>query len=313
MDIFPVLTAFLDKPVDPLDAEYVLFGAPLDMTTSNRRGARFGPDAIRRESRFLDTFSQRFKMDWDDLMLADIGNIRCESLDTCLGNIESVINCHHTLFPVMLGGEHTITLGALRALKPDLVVVWASGNNKKQVDKLIKMGLTVFISEPRQITDIYKTIQRFGKLAGTNNIAEKSAEKFIKYYEYLKEKYSNKEKVKIFYQFWNKPLMTINGQHIISNIINLCGGTNVFAKLNSLTPIISIEAVIASQTDVIVVGSNNEKKSKWISEWKPWLHLAAVKKDHLYFIDPDLLNRMGPRILSGADQLCELLDKARKN
>ena len=212
-----------------------------------------------------------------------------------------------------VSGYPSMDIERIVSLKPDLVVVWASGNNKEQVKKLVELGLTVFISEPRQVNDIYKTIRRFGKLAGTNNIAEKSAENFINHYKYLKETYSNKEKVKVFYQFWNKPLMTINGQHIISDIINLCGGTNVFSKLNSLTPIISIEAVIASQTDVIVVGSNNEKKSKWLSEWKPWLHLAAVKKDHLYYIDPDLLNRMGPRILSGADKLCELLDKARKN
>ena len=212
-----------------------------------------------------------------------------------------------------VSGYPSMDIERIVSLKPDLVVVWASGNNKEQVEKLVELGLTVFISEPRQVNDIYKTIRRFGKLAGTNNIAEKSAENFINHYKYLKETYSNKEKVKVFYQFWNKPLMTINGQHIISDIINLCGGTNVFSKLNSLTPIISIEAVIASQTDVIVVGSNNEKKSKWLSEWKPWLHLAAVKKDHLYYIDPDLLNRMGPRILSGADKLCELLDKARKN
>ena len=212
-----------------------------------------------------------------------------------------------------VSGYPSMDIERIVSLKPDLVVVWASGNNKEQVEKLMELGLTVFISEPRQVDDIYKTIRRFGKLAGTNNIAEKSAENFINHYKYLKEKYSNKEKVKVFYQFWNKPLMTINGQHIISDIISLCGGTNVFSNLNSLTPIISIEAVIASQTDVIVVGSNNEKKSKWLSEWKPWLHLAAVKKDHLYYIDPDLLNRMGPRILLGADKLCELLDKARKN
>ena len=212
-----------------------------------------------------------------------------------------------------ISGYPSMDIEKIVSLKPDLVVVWASGNNREQIRKLSEMGLTVFISEPRRIIDIYKTIKRFGKLAGTNKIASKSAEKFIHHYEYLKEKYSNKEKVKVFYQFWNKPLMTINGEHIISNIINLCGGTNVFSELNSLTPIISIEAVLASRTDVIVVGNNDEKKSKWISEWKPWLHLAAVKKNQLYFIDPDLLNRMGPRILQGADQLCGLLEKARIN
>ena len=210
-----------------------------------------------------------------------------------------------------ISGYPSMDIERIVSLKPDLVIVWASGNNREQIRKMSEMGLTVFISEPRKIIDIYKTIKRFGKLAGTNKIAAESAENFIKHYESLKEKYSNRKKVKVFYQFWNKPLMTINGQHIISNIINLCGGNNVFSKLNSLTPIISIEAVIASRTDVIVVGSNDERKSKWISEWKPWLNLAAVKNNHLYFIDPDLLNRMGPRILQGADRLCKLLDNAR--
>ena len=211
-----------------------------------------------------------------------------------------------------ISGYPSMDIERIVSLKPDLVVVWASGNNREQIRKLSELGLTVFISEPRQIMDIHKTILRFGKLAGTSKIAEKSAGKFIQYYKYLKEKYSNKDKVKVFYQLWNKPLMTINGQHIISNIIDLCGGKNVFYKLKSLTPIISIEAVIASRTDIIIVGSNDDRKLKWISEWKPWLNLAAVKKNHLYFIDPDLLNRMGPRILQGADRLCELLDKARK-
>jgi len=119
-----VLTPFLDKSIDPMEADYVLFGAPLDRTTTNRSGTRFGPDSVRKESALLDTFSQRSGLDWDDLGLADIGNIECKSVETCLSNIEALIKSYGSKFPVMLGGEHTITLGALRALKPDLVVVF---------------------------------------------------------------------------------------------------------------------------------------------------------------------------------------------
>ncbi len=119
----PCLTTFLEKPVAADGAEYILFGAPLDKTSSNRKGTRFGPGAVRKESTYLDTYSQRTGLDWDDLSLADIGDVDCSSIDSCLTDIEDVIKTHDAV-PFMLGGEHLITLGALRATKPDLVVVY---------------------------------------------------------------------------------------------------------------------------------------------------------------------------------------------
>lgn len=119
----PTLQPFLDKPTDPEGAEYILFGAPLDETTSHRRGTRFGPGAIRRESRHLDTYSVRAGLDWGDLSLADVGDLECRDVPGALEGIEETVDSFRG-FPVMLGGEHTVTLGALRSLKPDLVLVF---------------------------------------------------------------------------------------------------------------------------------------------------------------------------------------------
>ncbi len=119
----PTLQPFLDKQTDIEGAEYILFGAPLDETASNRSGARFAPGAIRRESRFLDTFSVRTGLDWGDLSLADIGDVDCADVPKALGGVEETVGSFEG-FPVMLGGEHTVTLGALRSLEPDLVVVF---------------------------------------------------------------------------------------------------------------------------------------------------------------------------------------------
>ncbi|MBN2334838.1 agmatinase [Candidatus Bathyarchaeota archaeon] len=119
----PTLQPFLDKPTDAEGADYVLFGAPLDKTTSNRKGTRFAPAAIRRESTFLDTYSVRTGLDYGDLSLADVGDIACPSVEEALRSVEETIGSFNGL-PVMLGGEHTVTLGALRALEPDLVVVF---------------------------------------------------------------------------------------------------------------------------------------------------------------------------------------------
>ncbi len=119
----PTLQPFLDKKTEVEGAEYVLFGAPLDETTSNRSGARFGPGAVRRESRYLDTFSVRTGLDWGDLSLADIGDVECPDVPKALGGVEETVDSFSG-FPVMLGGEHTVTLGALRSLEPDLVLVF---------------------------------------------------------------------------------------------------------------------------------------------------------------------------------------------
>ncbi len=123
MPTIPTISPFLDKPVDPGGADYIVFGAPLDKSSSNRKGTRFGPDAIRRESAYLDTYSQRTDLDWDDLRLADIGDVEFMDVESCLVGIEELIKSTDKV-SFMLGGEHLITLGALRAIKPDLVIVY---------------------------------------------------------------------------------------------------------------------------------------------------------------------------------------------
>ena len=210
-----------------------------------------------------------------------------------------------------VGGYPSLDLEKIISLKPDLVIAWASGNNKTQVDKLRAFGINVFMSEPRYPEDIAKTIRRFGVLAATNKVAMKASGDFLQHYHSLQKRFSNKKKVKVFYQIWNKPIMTISGGHLISKVIELCGGENVFANLKTLTPRISLEPVLASKSEVIISGGMGKARPEWLDEWKSWPELPAVKNGQLYFIDPALMQRVGPRILQGADKLCELLDKAR--
>lgn len=121
----PTLQPFIDTSATFEEAHYILFGAPIDLTASYRSGSRFAPTAIRQASLYMETYSLRTGLDWGDVVVADIGDVK--NLDTvreAIGNIEEVVKKFHGAgkVPVMLGGEHTVTLGALRALKPDLVV-----------------------------------------------------------------------------------------------------------------------------------------------------------------------------------------------
>ncbi|MCX6648243.1 MAG: agmatinase [Candidatus Bathyarchaeota archaeon] len=123
----PVPELFFEKSGKPEDADILLFSAPLDRTTSYRGGSRFAPTAIREASQYMESYSVRTGLDWDDLSLADIGDIvEAGEVEPAVENIRRVVEEIAALgkLPAMLGGEHTITLGALRALRPAAVVVF---------------------------------------------------------------------------------------------------------------------------------------------------------------------------------------------
>jgi agmatinase len=122
----PVPELFFEKSGEPEDADILLFGAPLDRTASYRGGSRFAPTAIREASQYMESYSVRTGLDWDDLNLVDIGDILESEVEPAVENIRRVVEAIKGMgkLPAMLGGEHTITLGALRAIKPDAVVVF---------------------------------------------------------------------------------------------------------------------------------------------------------------------------------------------
>jgi iron complex transport system substrate-binding protein len=119
----------------------------------------------------------------------------------------------------------------------------------------------------------------------------------------------------VFYQVWDQPLMTLNGDHMVSDVIALCGGRNVFAKLEPLVPTVSTEAVLAANPEAIFTAAPGATKPDTtlpqLDTWRAWPSLKAVANNNLFAIDGDLINRPAPRIAQGAQQMCDDLDLAR--
>lgn len=210
-----------------------------------------------------------------------------------------------------VGDYANLDLEGIVALKPDLVMGWQSGNPPAAVARLRAMGLQVHLSEPGRIEDIAGEMERIGRLAGTEAVANAAANAFRERHARLAARYSPRPPVTVFYQIWKQPLMTINSKQIISDAIRLCGGRNVFAQLQGLAPTVSVEAVIAANPEVIVASGMGESRPEWLDDWKRWNTLTAVARDNLYFVPPDLLQRHTPRILDGAEKLCAHLEAAR--
>lgn len=210
-----------------------------------------------------------------------------------------------------VGGYTSVDLEAVAALKPDLVIAWKSGNRNAHLDRLAALGIPVFVNEPRHLDDVARSLRTLGQLAGTDAAAEQAASQFGQRRDALRVRYAERPRVPMFYQIWNQPLMTINGEHLISDVIRLCGGENVFASLTQLAPNIGVEAVLAANPEVIVASGMGESRPEWLDQWKRWPALQATVAGNLYFIPPEIVQRHTPRILDGAQRLCEQLEEAR--
>ena len=209
-----------------------------------------------------------------------------------------------------VGSGYQLDIEAIVGMKPDLIIAWRSGNSREQLDRLESMGFTVYYSEPEVLTDIAKNIRGIGKLLGSQSMADEKADEFMLGIEQLKKKYKHTKKVTVFYQVWNQPIFTINRQHVISHILELCGGENIFKELRVISPQVDIESVIKRNPSVIIAGVG-EGRADWLSEWSRWPNIDAVKNQQVYGINADLIVRHTPRILQGATQICELLEKSR--
>jgi iron complex transport system substrate-binding protein len=216
-----------------------------------------------------------------------------------------------------VGDNRALDLERIAALKPDLIVVWRHGNAQQQLDRLREMHIPLFFSEPHHLDDVATSLTRLGVLLGTEKTAQDAANTYRGQIAQLRATYAQRAPVSVFYEVWDQPLMTINGESMISDAIALCGGRNVFAALRPLVPTLSTEAVIAANPDAIVTASPGattpDRPLPALERWRAWPQLKAVAHDNLYAIDGDLLTRAGPRIAQGAQKLCEDLQRARTN
>lgn len=210
-----------------------------------------------------------------------------------------------------IGDSFAVDSERVLRLKPDLIVVWLHGNSDAQLEQLRRLGIPVFSSEPRRLSDIASTIRLFGRLTGNERVAEEAAKTFEQQVAALHSAYAERPPVTVFYQVAERPLLTINREHIIDDVLNLCGARNVFADLPALTPSINPEAVAARDPEAIVTSGGEPGNETGFALWSKMKSLRATRRHNYILLLSDLISRQSPRILEGARALCDEVDKVR--
>ncbi|MGD9107577.1 MAG: cobalamin-binding protein [Gammaproteobacteria bacterium] len=198
------------------------------------------------------------------------------------------------------------------SLHPDLVLAWQGGNPSEQINQLRKLGITVYAASFDKVTDIPKNILAIGKLVGTQTTAGKVSNKFMQNYLKLKNNYANKKPIKVFYELSWQPLLTLNKKSMVGQVINLCGGKNIFAETSIIAPRVGLASVLAADPQLILVSKQAGFGDLAVKGWDDYPQLNAVKNHHVFTVDSVTLERPGPRILQAAQQVCVAVDMVRK-
>ncbi|MEK6806045.1 MAG: cobalamin-binding protein [Pseudomonadota bacterium] len=209
-----------------------------------------------------------------------------------------------------IADAHGVNAEALLAQKPDLVLVWDGGTPQSALDALAKLSVPVRSLKVRRLDEIATAIEQIGDWLGTAPVAKAAAQEFRAGLSRLAARYAQSRKLRVMYQIENNPIYSVNRLSPISQAINVCGGINVFGELPQLAAPVSREAVMAENPDVIVF-ARQDKVADILDDWSRWQELKAVRENHLFSVNADLLARAAPRMLQGIEELCGVLDMAR--
>ena len=205
-----------------------------------------------------------------------------------------------------IGDYSRVNFERVAALKPNLVIGWASGNRAADIYKLKQMGMTVLLTDAHRLTDVARLLRLIGNVTEHSGAGETSARAFEAGLAKLRVRYRSTPTKRVFYQVWDKPLMTIGGDHWINDAITLCGGRNIFADLKAASPIVSLEAVVARMPEMIISGSDAPDMR---AMWSRFSRLPAVQRRAIHQINADTLHRPTPRLLGGVGVLCDQIGR----
>jgi vitamin B12 transport system substrate-binding protein len=212
-----------------------------------------------------------------------------------------------------VGGYHGVLAERILELQPDLIVAWEGGNKKDDLDKLESLDLPVYRTETKNLRDIATEITTLGALTGTQKQASLLVNKFHQDLDSLIEQNKSKEKVSFFYQLWSSPIRTISQGSWINEMLTICGGQNIINTPEVDYPQISLETILLNEPMAIIIPSAHGHDNGELSglKWTDWPEIPAVKNNHIYRINGDILHRFSLRVVEATQQICSTFDKVR--
>ncbi len=207
-------------------------------------------------------------------------------------------------------GDLQANIEQIVALKPDLVVTkWTL--NKEAVNKLRKLKIPVLCVEPESIEGIYRSISMIAQVTGTENRGKDIVQEMKTKIDNIQSKLAGlpaSQRLKVFVEVGDDPLFTAGSQTFIDEIVELAGGINVAGDIQGYQ-MYSSETVVQKNPDVILAPDSYYINVQQIIKKRPgWEEIKAVRNNRIiYQLDPNLINRPGPRSADAVEAIARAL------
>ena len=203
-------------------------------------------------------------------------------------------------------------LERIAALAPDLVVAWPDGTSPRAVAALHRLGVPVHEVHVRRLDEIADALEALGARLGTRDQAALAARAVRERLASIRARFAGRPPLRVFYQVWDRPVMTIGDTHPIADALAACGARKLPAGLASMAPVVGVESVLQVAPEVIVTAvAGGVARTDPFATWRRFARLPAVASDNLLVLDADRMSRATPRMLDGVEALCEGLDRFR--
>ncbi len=211
-----------------------------------------------------------------------------------------------------VGGMLNPNIERIVELKPDLVLMSASGNMQTDYQKLTSLGIPVFVSNPRTIDGVLKSIRDIGELTQHRAMAETLAAMLRNRRSKIIEELRAKPSQKVLLLLSLNPLIAAGKGTFLDELITAARGENIARGAGISYPVLSREEIFHSKPDVIIATSDIVKARDAIAAAYPeWRELPAIQNKRIAIVDASLVSRPGPRVVEGLEVVARMIHGER--
>jgi ABC-type Fe3+-hydroxamate transport system substrate-binding protein len=199
------------------------------------------------------------------------------------------------------------------ALNPEIIFASALEQESIAAD-FGKLGYRVETSYPKTVEEMFESIQHLGKICGLESEAEKLISTMRAEFEAISAKTAGLSRPRVYLEIYRDPLMSVSDQSFVGELIELAGGDNIFEVLERDYSRIKVEDVIKAAPQIMICFSRDTLEN--ILNRKGWQRIPAIVDQNIFFeedINPDWIQRAGPRTVLGLRRLSEIIDSVRNN
>lgn len=207
-----------------------------------------------------------------------------------------------------VGGLHA-DIETILTLQPDLVIGGTGLYQEQNIARFKRFHIPYFLVDPSSTDKVFEIIRRLGVIAGVEETSEEKIIELRRRLEHVRRRVSAEPKPRLLYVVGKEPLISVGGGSFINDLIRDAGGVNIAGDLSKDYPLLTMEYVIRRDPQVIILAADADRNLADVDTpyWDRWSSLSAVRDGRIFKVHGNWLNRPGPRMIEGVEELAGLL------